>query len=134
MAAILKLENGIHIFQCGGTLIDDKHVLTVAHCVSALKNSGYDSESSSGLIVRLGEWDTQQESELISHEDYEVIKVFVHPEFMNQSLWNDIAILRLGTTVELKPNVNPVCLPSPTDQFEGQTCVTTGWGKNAYRE
>ena len=133
MAAVLKLENDIHVFQCGGTLIDNQHVLTVAHCVSRF--SSYNSDTSPySLIVRLGEWDTQQESELIPHEDYRVIKVVIHPEFMNQSLWNDLAILRLDRVVEMRQNINPVCLPSLADQFEGQMCTTTGWGKNAYRE
>lgn len=132
MGAVLKVENGIHVFQCGGTLIDDRHVITVAHCVSRF--AGYSQGSSYSIIVRLGEWDTQQESELIPHEDYRVISVMTHPEFMNQSLWNDMAILKLDRSVEFKENINPVCLPSPLDQFEGQLCTTTGWGKNAYRE
>lgn len=131
MAAILKVDNGVHIFQCGATLIDDSHVITVAHCVSKFANN-YPGISYN-LVVRLGEWDTQQESEVIQHEDYQVIKVIIHPEFENQSLWNDIAILKLDRVVAMKQNINPVCLPTPADVFDGRVCTTTGWGKNAYR-
>lgn len=131
MAAVLKVENGVHIFQCGATLIDDSHVITVAHCVSKFAN--YYPSTSYDLVVRLGEWDTQQESEVIQHEDYQVIKIVIHPEFQNQSLWNDIAILRLNRVVKMKQNINPVCLPTSTDNFESRVCTTTGWGKNAYR-
>ncbi|XP_022671219.1 chymotrypsinogen A-like isoform X2 [Varroa destructor] len=30
--------------------------------------------------------------------------------------------------VRLSPRVKPVCLPNTSDDFEGSTCVSTGWG------
>ncbi|KAI1292140.1 Serine proteinase stubble [Halotydeus destructor] len=130
-AAVLKHDKlqGQNLFQCGGTLIDDQHVLTVAHCVA----SAASPYSQNKLKVRLGEWDTQTDKEFNPHEDYDVIYIAIHPEFRNQSLWNDVAVLTLDRKVNFKPHIDRVCLPDPSEVFDGQTCVTTGWGKNAYK-
>jgi len=127
--AVLKAEGDVNIFQCGGTLIDSYHILTVAHCVQSFV---YDTTYS--LKVRLGEWDTQKTDEFLPHEDYDVTQVMLHPSFNSKNLWNDIALLRVDREIIFRPNVDSVCLPSPTEVFEGQHCVTTGWGKNAYRK
>lgn len=69
-ATILKAEgNNTFLFQCGGVLIDEQHVLTVAHCVAPLRNQE--------LYVRLGEWDTQNTNEFLPHADYRVGEHFV---------------------------------------------------------
>lgn len=57
-------QNATFLFQCGGVLVDENHVLTVAHCVAPLQNQP--------LIVRLGEWDTQNTNEFLPHADYQV--------------------------------------------------------------
>lgn len=126
--AVLKIEKDVNIFQCGGTLIDSQHVLTVAHCVKAFIDS-----TQYALKVRLGEWDTQKTTEFLPHEDYLVERVLIHPKFNPNNLWNDIALLKLDRPVNFKPNIDSVCLPTPDEVFEGHQCVTTGWGKNAYK-
>ncbi|XP_054156203.1 phenoloxidase-activating factor 2-like, partial [Oppia nitens] len=129
MAAVLKVENGINLFQCGGVLIDHQHVLTVVHCVAP-----YAYSKQYELVVRLGEWDTQHTNEFYAHEDYTVESVAMHPNFRNGSLWNDIAVLTLNKKVEFKPHIDSICLPTSTqDNFDGMDCVTTGWGKSAYK-
>ena len=124
--------------------------MTVAHCVTkfayrqppppvSLAVGSYGEpiaslpQEKSVLKVRLGEWDTQTTKEFLPHEDYEVVDIAIHPGYQNRSLWNDISVLTLDRKVDFKPNIDTICLPGADEVFDGQNCVTTGWGKNAYR-
>ncbi|KFM61859.1 Serine proteinase stubble, partial [Stegodyphus mimosarum] len=126
-AAVLKKDNGEFIFKCGGTLIDERHVLTVAHCVSEFLGN------ETTLIVRLGEWDTQNTDEFLPHEDYDVSEIMIHPQYRSNNLFNDIAILKLNRDVVFRPHIDTACLPRDEDDFTGQDCIVTGWGTNAYK-
>lgn len=126
-AAILKNEGKNKVFKCGGTLIDEFHIITVAHCVDSFL------EKPSQLTVRLGEWDTQSESEFMPHEDFTVDSIIMHPEYRKNNLHNDIAILRVDKEVIFKGHIDTACLPRDEDDFVGHDCVVTGWGTDAYK-
>ncbi|XP_068201463.1 uncharacterized protein [Palaemon carinicauda] len=125
-AAILRRESGDNVYVCGAVLIDTRHLLTAAHCVNGL--------SPSDLKVRLGEWDVSSETEFYRYIETPVSGVYPHREFFSGNLNNDIAVLRLFSHVNLatNPHVSPVCLPERSDDFTGQRCHATGWGKNAF--
>lgn len=125
-AAILKRDRVDMVYVCGASLIDDRHLITAAHCVNKLK--AYD------LQVRLGEWDVQSEDEFFPNVDYDVDEVILHPDFYAGMLHNDIAILRIVSRVEFGryPHIAPVCLPEPHSHFEGKGCQVTGWGKDTF--
>lgn len=53
------------------------------------------------IRVRLGEWDASSASEPIPAQEYQVSRVFVHPQYTASNLRNNIAILRLGANVPL---------------------------------
>ncbi|XP_022236252.1 serine proteinase stubble-like [Limulus polyphemus] len=111
------------------TLIDSRHVLTVAHCVKK-----FTGDNQYPLRIRLGEWDTQHKDEPFPHQDYDVQDIFLHPSFDAISLWNDIAVLRLVHDVTFQPHISPICLPNFEDVFEGENCVVTGWGKDSFQD
>lgn len=85
------------------------------------------------LKVRFGEWDVHREDEFYPHIEKFVHEIIVHPEFFPGNLINDIALIRVDSPVDLNnPHVAPICLPDPYDNFVGQRCWVTGWGKNAF--
>lgn len=67
--------------------------------------------------VRLGDWDIKATNEQFPHQDYNIKstkQIFVHPKYDDKNLFNDIAIVRLDTSVPLaeSPNINTACLPT----------------------
>lgn len=126
-AAILRRDGEDYIFKCGGTLIDERHIITVAHCA----NKFLDDKAS--MVVRLGEWDTQTTNEFMKHEDFDVEEIMIHPQFNERNLFNDIAVVRLARDVVFKPHIDSACLPRDEDDFTGHECITTGWGTDAYK-
>eukprot|EP00096_Caligus_rogercresseyi_P011803 TRINITY_DN476_c0_g1_i11.p1 TRINITY_DN476_c0_g1~~TRINITY_DN476_c0_g1_i11.p1 ORF type:complete len:1230 (-),score=306.52 TRINITY_DN476_c0_g1_i11:343-4032(-) len=126
--AILKKDTLDNVYLCAGSLIDGSHVITAAHCVR-----GYNPDE---LVLRLGEWDVNNDSEFYTHIEIDAKHIFVHEKFYPGNLYNDIAVIRLNKYVDFSRNrhISPVCLPDTFHSFAGQRCYVTGWGKDAFLE
>lgn len=116
------LNNGRQF--CGGSLIDQKHILTAAHCVAHM--SRYDVAN---LKVRLGEYQIKTTGETVLFES-DAERVVRHKGFSQQTLHTDVAIISLKTPVPVgQANIRPVCLPPQGGpSYSGQTATVIGWG------
>lgn len=78
----------------------------------------------STIKVRVGEHDQN----VLENQEIQVDagKIFKYPSYQGYN--HDIALIKLSKRVRLSARVKPICLPSPTDNFEGSNCVSTGWG------
>ncbi|XP_021187378.3 proclotting enzyme [Helicoverpa armigera] len=108
---------------CGGSLMDDRHVLSAAHCVAHMT-----SWDVARLTARLGDYNIRTNTET-QHIERKIKRVVRHRGFDMRTLYNDVAVLTIDQPVSFTKNIRPICLPvAGRSTYQGKVATVIGWG------
>ena len=122
MASLQHENNGNFQHICGASIINEKFVLTAAHCVF--------EKNSSDLKLVFG---TDRLNFLSSSStERNVVNITIHPSYDANYFYNDTAILELDSELDFDVTTSAICLPKSynknPDSRQHDAATVTGWG------
>ena len=122
IAGIVDRSTGASLPYCGGVLINDRYVMTAAHCLTQF--------TPQDVMILLGARGNL--SSLFQGEFYAVEKFIPDPRYssIDRHQLYDFGLIKLDRQVKFDANITPVCLPGRNfkgDKFD--SLLVAGWGR-----
>uniref|UniRef100_A0A1A9WSD8 Peptidase S1 domain-containing protein n=1 Tax=Glossina brevipalpis TaxID=37001 RepID=A0A1A9WSD8_9MUSC len=111
----LQHSNGAH--TCGGSILNERYVLTAAHCVMV----GDEVRPPSSLQIRAGSVDYSEGGKLL-----EIKRILVNENYGN--FVHDLALLELKEPLEFCDKIQPIELATK-EVPSGGDIIVSGWGR-----
>ncbi|XP_028982302.1 transmembrane protease serine 9 [Diachasma alloeum] len=132
-----KVYNNYIEFRCGGSVINNRYILTAAHCVTQF------SAAVTLIGVRVGEYDQRTERDCNKgpdgvqtdcaeyYQEFGIEEIHFHSAYTKSVSQNDIGLIRVDSPIDFGPiNARPICLPIGDAATHHQTkFIVTGWGE-----
>ncbi|KAF9413594.1 hypothetical protein HW555_008239 [Spodoptera exigua] len=105
--------------DCGGTILNNRAVLTAAHCVAG--------DSISQWRIFIGS--SYSFPALSDRQVHSVNRIIIHPLYSSRTLGHNIAILHSPTTFTFSNRARPASIAGPNYNIaENETVWAVGWG------
>jgi hypothetical protein len=116
-------DNNNHF--CGASIINERWLLTAAHCITLGQNNP--------ALITVHAGASNQTNNTVGQR-IACDQVFIHPQYNGATAENDIALLRLSVPLQLNANVQTVRYSTPCNTTNamlapGQVGALTGWGR-----
>lgn len=114
-----------------GISILPTHKYVLFNCVNNHSAFFFRKKASELKVLVNGKIVMSEEDQAGRAEKRHVSEIVSHPDYNNNLLYNDVALLILKKNFKLKEGLHPIntlCLPPATVNLEGGRCFVAGWG------